>query len=121
MINHLNSCLPEEGCGLLAGRDHKIIDVLPVENVLHSPTAYRMHPAQQIRGMLGIEASGLELIGFYHSHPIGDALPSETDILEATYPDELYLIVSFESDPPQIGGFFIRNGTVCSQVVKIEP
>jgi len=34
------------------------------------------------------------MVGFYHSHPAGAIYPSRTDIVEATYPDAIYLIVS---------------------------
>ena len=37
---------------------------------------------------------GLEVLGFYHSHPHSAPEPSSTDLAEASYPDRVYLIVS---------------------------
>lgn len=92
--SQLTRALPEEACGLLAGQAGTVEQVYPVDNVLRSPTAYRMDPAGQLRSMLTIEQSGLELVGIYHSHPHGPTTPSATDLKQATYPEVLYLICS---------------------------
>jgi hypothetical protein len=58
---------------MLAGREGKTEIVLPVTNVDHSPYRFRMHPAEQVRSLMAIEAMGLELLAIYHSHPEGPA------------------------------------------------
>jgi proteasome lid subunit RPN8/RPN11 len=93
MQAHVASCLPEEGCGLLYGRDGVAHGVLPITNELHSPTGFRMEPREQIRAFAAIEDRGLEMIGIFHSHPASghevtrpaDEL-SETDVAAAAYP-----------------------------------
>ncbi|MEM7801362.1 MAG: M67 family metallopeptidase [Chloroflexota bacterium] len=121
MVEHLIYLLPEEGCGLLGGRDGYISEVIPVENRLHSPVRYAMDPAMQIKGMLSLEAQNQELIGFYHSHPEGRAFPSDTDVAEATYPDELYLIIALNSDAvSEVRGFSIRDGEITEVKINIE-
>jgi proteasome lid subunit RPN8/RPN11 len=36
-------------------------------------------------------------LGTYHSHPLSDAYPSETDVRESFYPDCVYFIVSLKN------------------------
>lgn len=110
---HLQRCLPEEGCGLLGGQlspagDALVSLVLPVENILHSPTRFRMQPAAQVHAILALEALGLELLAIFHSHPRGPQLPSPTDRAEFAYPGVLSLILYPHSPfaaPPDARGW----------------
>ncbi len=112
VIAHLRSEMPCEACGFLAGRAERAQLVFPVENALKSPTAYRMEPRGQLRAMLDIERQGLEIVAIYHSHPKGPALPSATDLAEATYPDTRYLICAPDPINAMWGGraFLLRAG-----------
>jgi proteasome lid subunit RPN8/RPN11 len=92
MHHHVQECLPEEACGLLAGLDGLVSQVMPVENVAHSAVHFRMEPQAQVRCLLAIEAQGLELVGVYHSHPSGPETPSETDRAEVYDPEALVVI-----------------------------
>ncbi len=92
MVEHLAACLPEEGCGLLAGRDGHCSMVFPVKNELHSPTTFRMDPQEQIWAFLQIEERGLELTAIFHSHPCGPQVPSSTDLAEFAYPGVIMMI-----------------------------
>jgi proteasome lid subunit RPN8/RPN11 len=40
------------------------------------------------------QRNGLDIVGFYHSHPDHPARPSDTDLAEATLPGYSYVIVS---------------------------
>jgi proteasome lid subunit RPN8/RPN11 len=53
---------------------------------------------------------GLDIVGFYHSHPHSPARPSARDLAEATYVDALYLIVSLEADPPVVRAYTLVDG-----------
>jgi proteasome lid subunit RPN8/RPN11 len=94
MLDHIRSCLPEEACGLLGGVGLEVQLVIPVENVLHSPVRYRMEPEAQVRELLSLEAKGLDLVGIYHSHPLGPSGFSVTDLSEAAYLEAAYLVWS---------------------------
>lgn len=94
MHAHVLSCLPEEACGLLGGQDGVVKMVIPVTNAEHSATRFRMDPRGQIEGMNRIEDAGMDLIGIYHSHPLGPQVPSMTDLAEAAYPDAVSLVWS---------------------------
>jgi proteasome lid subunit RPN8/RPN11 len=90
--DHLERCLPFEGCGLLAGQRQLVTDVQPVTNVMRSETTYRMDAGEQVRALFGFEAENLDLIAIYHSHPSGPEMPSESDRQQASYPDVAHLI-----------------------------
>lgn len=100
---------PEEACGLVAGIRDEVSGIFPIENILHSPVQYKMNPNEQIRTMLQLEKMGSELLGIYHSHPTGPPLPSNTDILEASYPDAIYFIWSENFGEWGCRGFLIKN------------
>lgn len=97
MLNHVLACLPEEACGLLAGRNGIVSQVLPIENVAHSTFRFRMEPRGQVDALLDLEAHELELLAIYHSHPSGPPGPSTTDIAEASYPEAAAVIWSSDS------------------------
>lgn len=121
LLAHVESVYPEEGCGLLAGRAGHITDIYPIENILHSQTAYEMAPLPQVETMVAIEAGGGELCAIYHSHPHSPAYPSPTDVAQAYYPEAVYLIVSLQTrQQPVIRGFMIVEGVVTETAVIIE-
>ncbi len=111
LLAHATELLPEEACGLLAGRDGRATRFYPVENARHSPVAYDMEPRALVRAILAIEAEELELLAIYHSHPSGPAWPSATDVAQAYYPEQAYLILSLD-DPmrPEIRAFMLNDG-----------
>lgn len=121
LLAHVKSVYPEEGCGLVAGRGGLATAVYPIENILHSPTAYEMAPLPQVETMLAIEADGHELLATFHSHPHSPAYPSPTDVAQAYYPDSIYLIISLQDRAqPVIRGFYIVDGLVTETAVSIE-
>jgi [CysO sulfur-carrier protein]-S-L-cysteine hydrolase len=120
MVAHLQSVLPLEGCGLLAGRGDRVERLYPVENRLRSAAAYEMEPGQLIAAFTALEGGGLSLLAIYHSHPTGPAAPSPTDIGRANYPEAAHVIVSFEeADRPQAGAFRIVDGRVLPLTLKV--
>ncbi len=105
----------------MTGRAGHVTDIYPIENILHSQTAYEMAPLPQVETMVAIEASGDELCAIYHSHPHSPAYPSPTDVAQAYYPEAVYLIVSLQTrQQPVIRGFMIVEGVVTETAVNIE-
>ena len=104
MVDHLAACLPEEGCGMLAGRGSLGSRVIPVDNELHSPVAFRMNPQEQLQAFLRMEEDGLELLAIFHSHPRGPQTPSPTDVAEFAYPEAVSIIAV-----PVDGGWILRG------------
>lgn len=112
--------LPEEACGLLAGIENQVLEILPVENVYHSPSRYRMDPQGQLKAFNDIDKQNWDLLAIYHSHPDGPGFPSSTDINEAYYPDAVYVIISRDSENFQPRGFIIKEGKTKEIPVLIE-
>jgi hypothetical protein len=64
-----------------------------------------------LKAFTGAEARGMDVIGFYHSHPAGEPIPSRTDIAQATYPDTPYLIVGLKG-VAKLAAWTMRAGQV---------
>lgn len=91
--SHLTKCLPEEGCGLLAGQENGVVqEVFYITNKLHTPVRFRMEEKEQVRAFTKMDRSGMSLLAIFHSHPEGPDYPSETDLVEYNYLDALMLI-----------------------------
>jgi proteasome lid subunit RPN8/RPN11 len=83
-----------ECCGLLAGRDGLISEIMPAQNALASATAYEIAPAELFALFRRMREQNLDHLGIYHSHPNTDNAPSPTDIERAWYPDAAWFIIS---------------------------
>lgn len=94
MVQHVESCLPEEGCGIIGGRTNWCQIVLPITNRLHSHSKFLMDPQEQLEAFLQLESLEFELLAFYHSHPKGPETPSQSDIEEFYYPGVITIIWS---------------------------
>ena len=118
---HLTQHLPNEACGLLAGRKGRIEKIYLVTNIEQSPVRYEMDPNELLAAILEMEQADWELLGIFHSHPAGPPTPSPTDIAEAYYPDSAYLICSPDADNNWQGrAFEIRDSQAHEIVFKIE-
>lgn len=83
-----------EVCGALVGDARAVLDAWPLLN--HSPrseVSFFIPAKEVLRVEKEAEASGLHVVGFYHSHPRGSAKPSPSD-LEQAVPGYIYLIVA---------------------------
>jgi proteasome lid subunit RPN8/RPN11 len=98
---HLASAYPEEGCGVLIGRDHG--DARTVERIVpfanqqtgERTRRYLIAPEQLLGAEREAREAGLDVVGFFHSHPDHPARPSGFD-LEQAWPYYSYLIVRVE-------------------------
>jgi desampylase len=83
-----------EICGALLGDGTAVTEMLPLTNhSVHTRDSFHIPAAEVMRLERAAESDGNMLMGFYHSHPRGDAVPSVTDVLEAV-PGYVYWIVS---------------------------
>ncbi len=109
IVAHAREAAPDECCGLLLGRGGDVLEAVPARNVADDPRRrYLIDPQDHIAARRDARTRGLEVVGFYHSHPRSAAAPSETDLAEATYPDHLYAIVSLAAEPPDVRFFIPR-------------
>lgn len=112
LVAHANDDLPNECCGMVAGRNGTATRVLRATNSEGSPFMYVMDPQEQLRMMDDIDDAGEDLLAVYHSHTRSAAYPSRTDVELAFFPKTLYLIVSLaDRDAPDIRAFRIDRTT----------
>lgn len=104
IVYHAYSGGDEEVCGVLVGEygdtESRVVRARAAENVAETPQIrYRMDPTEQFEIVESVESAGLEVVGFYHSHPTGPTAPSETDRDRATWPDHSYVICALDGYP----------------------
>jgi proteasome lid subunit RPN8/RPN11 len=106
VVAHAREVAPHECCGLLLGRDGHVTDAMTARNIAADPsTRFLIDPEDHFAARRAARSRGLEVIGFYHSHPRSPAEPSELDCSEFTYAGHLYLIVSLRAEPAEISLF----------------
>jgi proteasome lid subunit RPN8/RPN11 len=111
LIAHAREDAPRECCGLLLGRDDEIVEARRARNVATSAaTRFFIDPKDHIDARREGRARGLEILGFYHSHPHGAAVPSATDVAEAAYPGSVYTIIGLGADVPEVRVFEFADG-----------
>ena len=108
-VAHAREASPGECCGVLLGRRQDIADSVRTRNLATDPNRYLMDPADHIAARRQARRRGLEVVGFYHSHPRRDARPSPADLADASYPAHLFLIVGLGSDPADVRLFRYEN------------
>ncbi|WP_233130821.1 M67 family metallopeptidase [Sphingomonas jeddahensis] len=87
-----------EVCGLLLGQRSQVEAIAPCANVHTTPaTHFELDPAALFRALRAARGGGSRVIGHYHSHPSGDALPSITDAASAP-PDGAFWLIAASSD-----------------------
>jgi proteasome lid subunit RPN8/RPN11 len=91
---------PHECCGLLlgnfAGSLKAIAEVYPISNAREEQAKrnrFLIRPEELMRGERYAQQQGLEVVGFYHSHPDHPAVPSAYD-LDHAWPVFSYIVVS---------------------------
>src|SRR6185436_17653463 len=90
---------PFECCGLLLGSfaEEKVVtEIYPISNAREEAAKRRrflIRPEELMRGERYASARGMEVLGFYHSHPDHPAKPSQYD-LEHAWPVYSYIVVS---------------------------
>jgi [CysO sulfur-carrier protein]-S-L-cysteine hydrolase len=131
MLAHAFACLPEEACGLLAGRPlddaaratvEAATDVVwfqSCDNAAHSSKVYTVDARQHLAADRRAEADGLEIVGVMHSHTHTEPYPSPTDIAQAVDPGWHYLIVSLRDNEPMVRSWRIIDGEVTEEPVEI--
>ena len=101
MRRHGERDYPFECCGLMLGQfesnDRKIVvETYPISNAREEEAKrnrFLIRPEELLRGEKFARAKGLDVIGFYHSHPDEPAVPSKYD-LDHAWPTYSYVVVS---------------------------
>ena len=92
---HAREAYPYECCGALIGRDGAVQRTFALPNATDEGPRRRflVRPDDYREAERDSQALGLELLGFYHSHPDHPARPSQYD-LDHAWPFFSYIIVS---------------------------
>ncbi len=99
---HGEATYPHECCGILLGTANEaaitVQHALPVGNTRldSAHNRYNIEPIDLIRAQREGRARGLDIVGFYHSHPDHPAFPSSTDLAEAHWYGCAYVITSVD-------------------------
>ena len=94
---------PHEVVGILAGirKNGEVLRVEPLINErAETKNRYKVSPLALMRAEQKLEREGLEIIGYYHSHPDHSAQYSEYD-KEHALPNMSYLILSIYNQLPK--------------------
>ena len=92
---------PYQCGGLLGGRFGEdglkpVVETYPISNAREEEAKrnrFLIRPEELMRGERHARARGLDVVGFYHSHPDEEAVPSGYD-LEHAWPTYSYIVVS---------------------------
>ncbi len=123
MILFSRQMLPEEACGLAAGRKSNdqitITRIYCTENIDHSPMHFSVSPEEHLKLILDIRKSDLDFIGCWHSHPRNSFLPSEEDHRLAFDPKAHYLILSLMDNRPELASYHVCGGRLEREEIKV--
>lgn len=114
--DHAARAAPEEACGGLLGQARPdgsvyVHAVLPLVNDRRDKRArrYLVGPHQVLELERIAKRVGLEIVGWYHSHPEAPAVPSEFD-REHAWPWYVYLIVAAANGlAPEVSAWRLAN------------
>ena len=113
---HGEETYPHECCGILMGTAQG--DVRSVQTTVRcgntrtdSPqNRYNIDPRELVRAQRQAHEQGLDIIGFYHSHPDHPARWSQTDFEEAHWIGCSYVITAVENGNATVTNSFVLMG-----------
>ena len=122
---HGQQTYPQECCGVLLGAirdgDRHVSAVVRTENIRvdSANNRYLIAPEDLIRIQREARLQGLEIVGFYHSHPDQSAQWSQTDLAEAHWLTCSYVITRVSKGQPAETRSFVLTG-VESDAARFE-
>jgi proteasome lid subunit RPN8/RPN11 len=114
---HGEETYPHECCGVLLGRFsdgvNEVEDAVRAGNTRTDSAHNRYHiaPQELVRIQRQGRERGLDIVGFYHSHPDHPAQWSKTDFAEAHWLGCSYVITAVASGVAQQTNSFLLTGT----------
>lgn len=102
ILGHGAETYPHECCGALYGRDGIVRETLALPNTTEEGPRRRflVRPDDYRAAEQHGRSLGMDLLGFYHSHPDHPARPSQYD-LDHAWPFFSYIIVSVQAGTPE--------------------
>lgn len=114
---HGEETYPFECCGALLGRfkdgDRVVEDAVRCSNTRadRPQDRYNVDPKELIAIQRQADQRGLEIVGFYHSHPDHPAQWSQTDLAEAHWMSCSYVITAVEKGSAARTNSFVLSGS----------
>jgi proteasome lid subunit RPN8/RPN11 len=94
LVRDAEAAGPIEICGLLLGEPGLIAGLAPVTNAHPEPgRGFALDPAGHVQAARAAREAGKTVVGHYHSHPSGNARPSQADAARAQEQDVYWMIV----------------------------
>jgi len=129
---HGEQTYPNECCGIMLGKN--IGDDLEVWMLIRAGNTrtdsahnrYHIAPQELIAAQREGRKNGLDILGFYHSHPDHPAMWSQKDFAEAHWFGCAYVITAIEKGRAAITNSFLLTGTseddkaFVNQEIRIE-
>ena len=118
---HGEETYPHECCGVLLGKS--TVEGNSLQNLVHqvvragntrtdsAHNRYNIAPQELVKIQRQARNAGLDIIGFYHSHPDHPAQWSPTDFAEAHWLGCSYIITSVEKGKAATTNSFLLTGT----------
>jgi proteasome lid subunit RPN8/RPN11 len=120
---HGEETYPDECCGVLLGKNiagagnsatavNHVQQIVRADNT-HTDSAhnrYHIAPQELVKIQRQARGLGLDIVGFYHSHPDHPAQWSPTDFAEAHWLGCSYLITSVEKGKAALTNSFLLSG-----------
>src|SRR5882757_3700883 len=115
---HGEETYPNECCGVLlgksvAGEGNHVQQIVRAGNTRtdSAHNRYNIAPQELVKIQRQARGLGLDIVGFYHSHPDHPAQWSQTDIAEAHWLGCSYIITSVEKGNAVLTNSFLLTGT----------
>ena len=114
---HGEATYANECCGILLG--HADADAIRVTSLVRAGNTrtdsahnrYNIAPEELIAAQRQARNSGLDIVGFYHSHPDHPAQWSKTDFAEAHWFGCAYVITAVAKGKAELTNSFFLSGT----------
>ncbi|SHK82193.1 M67 family metallopeptidase [Fibrobacter sp. UWEL] len=124
VLEHARKNLPEEACGLIAGRiegnDKHIEKVYLLTNIDHSNEHFSLDPKEHLGAIKDMRANGLTPLGNWHSHPETPSRPSDEDKRLAYDSKASYLILSLmDRENPVFRSFHVEGDVATDEGLTI--
>ena len=115
--SHGEETFPHECCGVLLGKAtsegnhvHRIVRAGNTRTD-RAHDRYNIAPEELVRVQRQARGLGLDIVGFYHSHPDHPAMWSQTDFAEAHWVGCSYIITEIASGKAAVTNSFLLAGS----------
>ncbi|MFL0357435.1 Mov34/MPN/PAD-1 family protein [Erythrobacter sp. GH1-10] len=98
MLSAARAAHPREACGILLGDGTGITQFTETANIHPTPeTHFEIDPQALIDAHRAARTGGLKVMGYFHSHPVGDPEPSRADRAESAGDRRVWAIAAGET------------------------